>query len=154
MGVDTHFFVRTDIGPREVERALIAMGKKNVNVKNAMDSCPGYVQIYFDSNIPEWNRRQLNFHFNVKGDYFGMTCNLLSLRMNEEGQTILETLAKMFGGIYQPSDTTEDCVIYQPPGSGNIRWVLEQYFASNVKTPHNCDDQIKAFVEYNKKGEV
>ncbi len=145
MGVDCKFYVRPKIGPREIITALEALGKKNVRYEHTHD--PSYVTIYFDRKNGD-GQRMISFFFNLSDEYFGMNCNLLSLRANEESEEVFRQLAEMFGGILQPSDCTDDCEMYSVPGSGNIRWLIEQYFAKHPNAPDDCDKQIQDFTDF------
>lgn len=151
MGVDACFFVRPTIMPNEIITALKALGNKNVRYEHSQVA-PDYLNIFFESKDGE-RTRMIHFHFNVQDSYFGMPCNLLSLRSDEESIEVFTQLAKIFGGILQQSDCTNDCEMFQVPGAGNIRWLLEQFFAKNPGVSEDSEVQLAKFAEWSRENE-
>lgn len=149
MGVDINFFVRPQVGPEEIQLALRTIGIPVVEFKST--HTPEFTVILLKYEDSDKNRA-VNFFFNVHDSYFGMPCNMLSMRLNDQSEEIMERLAKMFGGILQRSDTTNDCEMFQVPGSGNLRWLLERYYAMNENTPDaEGHEDLEHFTEYVKK---
>ncbi len=146
MGVDAKFYVRPEIGPEEIIEALKALGHKNVRYQPT-SVAPHFLHIFFDSNQFD-EQRMIAFFFNRKDEYFGMTCNLLSLGSNEESIKVFTQLAKIFGGVVQESDCTDDATIYRVAGGGNIRFLVERYFATNPDVSEDCDEQLEGFNKF------
>lgn len=144
MGVDTKLYISSDIQPEDVVLALKALGKTNVEWKPT-SVAPGYLNIFFDSK-DEGRRRMIHFHYHT--NEFGMSNNQISLRNDEESVEVFTCLAKMFGGVFQESDYTDDCVMFSKPGSGNIRWLLNRFFATNPEISEDSDLQVKAFFDW------
>jgi hypothetical protein len=146
MGVDSNFYFRTSINPDDIMKALEALGR--TGIKYEPTTSPGYVQILFDSNTEGWNKRQMHFFHNIS-NCFGFECNHVSLRANDESVEVFTQLAKMIGGLVQKSDCSDNTVeMYETPGSGNIRWLLEQYFLKNVEPPRDSKDQVREFTAF------
>ena len=153
MGVDSKYFVRTEVCVEMIMDALKALGKENVSWQPAQ-TAPNHINIFFDSNDNNWGKRKINVFLGVKDSYFGMPCNMLDLSSNEEAHDVFTALAKMFGGIVQKDDRTRDCEIYQVPGAGDFRWLLERYYSRNPEVSRHCKIQIKDFIKWYERDEL
>jgi hypothetical protein len=151
MGIDANFYFRTSITPDNVMTALKTIGRTNVEFRST--NSPNYVQILFNSNQDGWEKRSMHFFFN-SSDGFGFDCNHISLKSDDESIQIFEELASMIGGVLQRYDYENNAEMFQKPGCGDFRWLVDQYYLRNNMTPRNADQDIKAFVKWNRKDEV
>lgn len=148
MGVDTKFLTNTTVNAENIMTALKAMGMENVEYRPT--HTPNYSQITFKSRLFKGNSRILHF-FHSSTEEIGVPMNSMSLSSDNESTEILATLANMFGGLFQATDDTDDWEAYKQPGSGNIRWLLDQYFAKAIHAPLDADNQIEDFIEFVKE---
>lgn len=149
MGVDTKLFVRTTVSPEDIVEALKALGKKDVEWKPTTVA-PGYCNIFFKSETKGWDKRMIHFHHNLGEESLGIPSNLMSLNQNEEAEKVFEQLAKIFGGVLQRTDTIDDCEMYRTAGYGNVRWLLDRFFACNPNISEDSEKQVEAFQKWAK----
>ena len=145
MGVDTKFYTDTSNQAEDIMQALKTIGACNITASPT--SAPYFTQIRF--NYKDENR-MLNF-FAGTTSYMGMATNMMSLSAHGQAVEIMTRLAKMFGGILQESDCDNKVEMFDKPGEGNLRWLLDQYYINNENTPNNSKEDLEAFVKFCKE---
>lgn len=145
MGVDTKFYTSTKNQAEDIMKALKTIGAKHITA--IPTSSPCFTQIRF--NYKDENR-MISFFANTI-ENMGMEVNSMSLSAHGDAVEIMTRLARMFGGVLEEDDCKDSAKIFQAPGTGNLRWLLEQYYASNENTPNTSEEDLEAFVKFCKE---
>lgn len=145
MGVDTKFYTDTSNQAEDIMQALKTIGAKDIIALPTQT--PYYTQIKF---IYKDDTRVISF-FAGTNEYMGMTTNMMSLNAYGDAVEIMTRLAKMFGGLLMKNDCDRECEMFDEPGQGDLRWLLDQYYISNENTPRNSGEDLEAFVKFCKE---
>jgi len=149
MGVDVHFFTDINNGPEETMKALNTIGAENITFLPPDYYAPEYSRISFSYKD---ENRMISFHGNSGAGYIGLPSHMLSLSAWGSAVEILEKLASMFGGVLDRNDcNTGNAELFQIPGHGSMRWMMEQYYAKNENTPSNYEEDLANFIKYCEK---
>lgn len=149
MGVDTTLFISNRWNAQDIQQVI----EKRFNTKVKLhfhDFAPQYISMQFHLSGNE--DRTLNvFTDSELGGFKGIS---MSFTSNEEGQEVLQTLAKTFGGFFQKSDCDGDYGAFNAPDHGEIAFIVNEAIKSNPALGREHEQMAEYILKEKWKGKL
>lgn len=146
MGVDSKLFIAPQYDEYDVMDALEKMGYENVRFDRQISGA--YTFIRFESKQFKGEPRSLGFFPNTGDQSIGLPSNTLSFSSNEESHEILTKLAKMYGGVLQKNDCTDEFEAFQRK-TQDLEWYVKRFInEKGLDMPSRGKDQAALFISF------